>query len=106
MKAVLARLARPRYAPVVSKKQPNSVQPVDPEMSYEDAQSELESIIEKIESGSIGLEESITAYERGVALAKHCRSIHQRVEQKFADLTGQMQAAMGEAEGGKAGRKT
>lgn len=40
-----------------------------------------------------------------MALAKHCREIHQRVEQKFTDLTGQMQAAMGEAEGGKGSKR-
>ncbi|MCW5765126.1 MAG: exodeoxyribonuclease VII small subunit [Phycisphaeraceae bacterium] len=80
-------------------------QPIDPDMSYEDAQAELEEIIANIESGEIGLEASIAAYERGVALAKHCREIHQRVEQKFTDLTGQMQAAMGEAEGGKGSKR-
>lgn len=94
------------YARFVAKKPNTPPQPIDPEMSYEDAQAELESIIDRIESGKIGLEDSIAAYERGVALAKHCRAIHQRIEQKFTDLTGQMQAAMGEGEGARSGKRS
>lgn len=56
-------------------------------LSYEDAIAELESIIDRIESGEIGLEDSVKAYERGVALRRHCESILARAEQRVVELT-------------------
>ncbi|HVZ93457.1 MAG TPA: exodeoxyribonuclease VII small subunit [Phycisphaerales bacterium] len=57
------------------------------ELSFEDAVRRLEEITEKIESGEIGLEQSLTEYERGMALLKHCRGILDRAEQRVAELT-------------------
>lgn len=56
-------------------------------MSYEQAISALEGIIDKIESGEIGLEESVKAYERGRLLKEHCRRILDRAEQRVSELT-------------------
>lgn len=64
---------------------------LDADLSYEDARAELQQIIERIESGQIGLEQSMAQYERGVALYQHCKRIQEEVEQKFTDLTQQMQ---------------
>jgi exodeoxyribonuclease VII small subunit len=64
-------------------------------MPYEDAQQELEAIIRRIESGEIGLEEQLAAYERGVALHRHCQGLLARFEQQFADLSEQLQAPSG-----------
>lgn len=58
-----------------------------PEMSFEDALSNLERIIDRIESGKVGLEDSIAEYERGVDLLKRCRAILDRAEQRVAELT-------------------
>ena len=41
-------------------------------MSFEAALAELEDIVEKLESGKVDLESSISIYERGEALKKHC----------------------------------
>lgn len=41
-------------------------------LSFEDALGELEAIVRRLEEGSGKLEEVITAYERGVALQRHC----------------------------------
>ena len=41
-------------------------------MSFEDALTELEGIVRSMESGQTKLDDSINAYERGVALKKHC----------------------------------
>jgi exodeoxyribonuclease VII small subunit len=60
--------------------------------TFEQAVQALERIIERIESGEIGLEQSITEYERGVALIKRCREVLDRAEQRVEELTGQMQA--------------
>lgn len=53
---------------------------------------QLEQIIHRIESGQIGLEESLKEYERGVALLRRCRDILNRVQQRVENLTAQMQA--------------
>ena len=41
-------------------------------MSFEDALAELEGIVRNLETGQTKLDDSIIAYERGVALKKHC----------------------------------
>lgn len=56
-------------------------------LSYEDAIEQVEAIADRIESGDIGLEDSIKAYERGVALLKRCRQILDRAEQRITELT-------------------
>ena len=44
------------------------------QLSYEEARAELAQIVQKMESGQIGLEESIALWERAEALATHCQS--------------------------------
>lgn len=55
-------------------------------LSFEDALKQLEAIAEQIEQGKIGLEESITQYERAMGLVKHCREILSRAELKIQQL--------------------
>lgn len=43
-------------------------------LSFEKALAELEGIVQKLESGSVELEESIALYERGAALKAHCEA--------------------------------
>ena len=43
-------------------------------LDFETALAELEEIVQHLESGETSLEGSIDAYERGVALKKHCES--------------------------------
>jgi exodeoxyribonuclease VII small subunit len=42
------------------------------QMCFEDALTELESIVRRLEEGAGKLEEAIVAYERGIALQRHC----------------------------------
>ncbi len=42
------------------------------EMSFEEALRGLEEIVTRLERGDVALEESISLYERGAALKKHC----------------------------------
>jgi exodeoxyribonuclease VII small subunit len=42
-------------------------------MSFEDALSELEGIVRKLEAGQGKLEDSIRDYERGTLLKDHCQ---------------------------------
>lgn len=41
-------------------------------MSFEEAMAALEEIVRKLESGQVGLEESIAMYTRGTQLKQHC----------------------------------
>lgn len=62
-------------------------------MTFEAAMAELESVVSKLESGDVPLEESITLYERGAALKAHCearlRAAQEKVEQITLDAAGQ-----------------
>ncbi len=42
------------------------------DLSYEKARDELVAIVSRLESGQPGLEESMTLWQRGEALAAHC----------------------------------
>lgn len=42
------------------------------DLSYEQAVSELEQLIEQLEDGKLSLEESLNLYERGVSLSAIC----------------------------------
>jgi len=41
-------------------------------LSFEQALSQLEALVRKMETGDAALEDSIAYYERGVALKSHC----------------------------------
>jgi len=56
-------------------------------MSFEDALSELEKIVRQIEDGRGKLDEAITAYERGVALKRHCESKLKEAQVKIEQIT-------------------
>ena len=55
-------------------------------MSFEDALSELEKIVRQIEDGRGKLDEAITAYERGVALKRHCESKLKEAQTKIEQI--------------------
>lgn len=65
-------------------------------LSFEKALAELEAIVQKLESGSVDLEESISLYERGAALKAHCeaklKSAQERIEKIVVSETGQPKA--------------
>ena len=43
------------------------------ELSFEDSLSELEAIVDRLESGQGSLDDAITAYERGSQLNRYCQ---------------------------------
>jgi exodeoxyribonuclease VII small subunit len=43
-------------------------------MSFEEALKGLEEVVRRLEGGEVPLDESITLYERGEALRKHCQA--------------------------------
>ncbi len=54
---------------------------------YEEAIARIESIIERIESGEAGLEETIQQCEAGLKLIGRCRSVLDTAEKRIAELT-------------------
>lgn len=56
------------------------------ELDFENAYQELEGIVERMERGEQNLENSLSDFERGVALMKHCHSVLKEAEQKVEIL--------------------
>ncbi len=56
-------------------------------MSFEAAMAELEEIVQTLEAGSGELESSIKAYERGVALKRHCETKLKEAQEKIEKIT-------------------
>ena len=57
------------------------------ELSFEKAFAELESIVAKLESGELSLDESLALFERGQALAAQCSRLLDAAELKVKRLT-------------------
>lgn len=53
-------------------------QPVD----FEKSLADLEAVVEKLEHGELGLEESLKLFERGVRLTRVCQAALQDAEQR------------------------
>ena len=58
-----------------------------PPKSFEEALDELEQILSEIESGEVGLEQSLVKYERGSFLIQHCRGILSTAEKQIELLS-------------------
>jgi exodeoxyribonuclease VII small subunit len=55
---------------------------------FEDALKELDAIAHDLEDGSLGLDESLSRFERGIGLLRHCYGVLDAAERKIALLTG------------------
>lgn len=63
-----------------------TIPPVAPplsELKFEEALAELETLIHTMEGGTLELEASIEAYQRGMALLQHCQGQLTVAEQKI-----------------------
>lgn len=66
----------------------SSMQSPDPnQLSFEDALRALETIVRRLESGDVPLDESISLYAQGEALRKRCADRLQAAEARIAKLT-------------------
>jgi exodeoxyribonuclease VII small subunit len=54
--------------------------------AFEDALTELEQLVNRLERGELSLEESLQAFERGVNLTRTCQKALQEAEQKVQIL--------------------
>jgi len=55
-------------------------------LKFEEAMTRLDAIVEAMESGEIGVEESIAKYEEAMSLASHCRRILDEAEQRIQKI--------------------
>lgn len=56
-------------------------------LSFEAALAELETIVRDLETGKAALEDSISAYERGISLKKHCEGKLRDAQAKIEKIT-------------------
>lgn len=56
-------------------------------LTFETALAELETIVRDLETGKAALEDSISAYERGIALKKHCEGKLRDAQAKIEKIT-------------------
>lgn len=55
-------------------------------LTYEQAFSELQSIVERMEGEQQPLEETVKLYERGQSLARHCADLLDHAELRIKEL--------------------
>ena len=71
-------------------------QAVDPSsLSFEQALAELEKIVTSLEGGQAPLEDSISSYERGIALKKQCEKKLGEAQEKIEKITIQPDGTVG-----------
>jgi exodeoxyribonuclease VII small subunit len=59
-----------------------SVPPDIAAMSFEEALTELEQIVRRLEGGQVKLDEAIQSYERGAQLKRHCETKLNEAQQR------------------------
>jgi len=87
----MARKAASAEAPVDASTPAGAGEPAL-NLSYEQALSELEQLVARMEAGSLPLDQLLTAYQRGATLLGFCRSRLEAVEAQVKVLEdGQLQ---------------
>ena len=56
------------------------------EFNFEEALEELERLVSSMEEGELSLEDSMTAFEKGIKLTRECQTALQKAEQKVQIL--------------------
>ena len=58
--------------------------------SFEEAMTELEQLVDQMESGTLSLEASVAAYKRGSELVRYCAGQLDKVENQVKVLEGEL----------------
>ena len=56
------------------------------DISFEEAMKQLEEMVDSLESGALGLEESLEAFEKGMSLVRICQKKLENAETRIAQL--------------------
>lgn len=62
-------------------------EPIQADISFEQAVGELETIVSQMELGKLALDDAFSAYKRGAALLQICQQSLNHVEQQVRVLT-------------------
>jgi exodeoxyribonuclease VII small subunit len=62
-----------------------------PPKTFESALAELETLVQAMETGKLGLEESLATYRRGTELLRYCRQSLDSAEQQVRVLEGDLE---------------
>ena len=68
-------------------KKKSDEQPNDAEVDFESALKELETLVSRMESGELSLDESLKAFEKGIELTRKCQSSLEAAELRVQTLT-------------------
>jgi exodeoxyribonuclease VII small subunit len=68
---------------------PNDPTPVE-NLTFEQALDELDALVRKMESGALGLDETVAAYRRGAELVKFCQGKLAAAEEQIRVLEGDL----------------
>jgi len=63
-----------------------NVQPLDSELSFEEAFERLEAAVAALQDGQLPLERALQYYEEGMKLAQHCNELLQKAELRVQQL--------------------
>lgn len=66
---------------------PENANDLTPDVNFEAALKELETLVAQMEGGNLSLDESLKAFERGIALTRQCQSALKAAELKVQTLT-------------------
>lgn len=55
---------------------------------FEEALQELESLVTKLETGDLSLDQSLACFKRGVALTRHCQTVLDEAQKTIEQLDG------------------
>jgi exodeoxyribonuclease VII small subunit len=58
------------------------------DLTFEQSLGELEQLVRKLEDGQLDMDESLAAYEQGLARLKRCHALLAAAEQKVQQLAG------------------
>jgi len=86
--AAILRIAKPSYLAIrrrfrYDSRSNMSRKNTTPPKNFEDAVAELEQILQHIETGELGLEQTLVEYERGNFLIQHCREVLNSAEKQI-----------------------
>lgn len=68
----------------------------DQKPDFEKSLSELETLVSRLESGELSLDQSLECFKRGVELTRHCQSVLDEAQQMVELLSSTEEASAGD----------
>jgi len=71
----------------------------DKSIDFEKKLQDLEALVAKLETGELSLEESLKAYENGIALTRECQGILEKAQLRIEMASTENKASEDQSEG-------